>query len=335
MRRGIAKAGVVALGLLPGLFFSADASFSAESGAGHPLNALSICWENDAFDATDANYTNGLSMGFTQKGSGVLGGLWDLFGADRGELFSSYEVSQFLYTPLELDISVPDPRDRPYAGILYLGLTTHLQSRESQQSLKIVAGVVGPYSLGEKAQNVSHYVFENKKPQGWGSQLKNEPILNLMYEYRHKIALASTDSWVGIELIPIGGATLGNLSIKARAETQLRIGYHLPNDFGTTLLREMAYLPFPQDARTDHKWGIYAFAGGSASLIARDLTLDGNSFEKGPSVDKRPFVPAVEFGASLWTSRFQTSFTYLMGGKDFYGQRVREDYGSVSFSCFF
>jgi len=331
----IAKAGVVALCLLPGLIFSADASFSAEQGSGHPLNAVSINWENDAFDASDANYTNGLSIGLTQKGSGLLGGSWNLFGAARGELFSSYEVSQFLYTPVDLDRSEPDPADRPYAGVLYLGLATHLQSEESQQSLKLVLGVVGPYSQGEKSQNVSHHLLDNKMPQGWGHQLKNEPILNLMYEYRHRFPLVPRDSALGIELIPIGGATLGNLSTKARVETQLRIGYHLPDDFGTTLMREIAYLPFPQVARADHRWGIYAFAGASASLIARDLTLDGNSFEKGPSVDKRPFVPAVEFGASLWTSRFQTSFTYLVSGNDFYGQRVREDYGSVTVSCFF
>lgn len=334
MGREIAKTGVAALGLLLTLLFSANASFSAEQGAGRPQNALTLYWENDAFDGTDANYTNGISMGLTQKGSGVLGGLWSLFGA-HGELYSSYELSQLLFTPADLDRSVPDPSDRPYAGLLYLGLTTHLQSRERQQSLKLVMGVVGPYSQGEKAQDVAHHVFANKMPKGWGSQLKNEPILNLMYEYRHKFALASTDSGVGVELIPIGGASLGNLSIKARAETQLRFGYQLPNDFGTTLLREIAYLPFPQATRTDNNWGIYAFAGASASLIARDLTLDGNSFEKSPSVDKRPFVPAVEFGTSLWTNRFQTSFTYLMCGKEFYGQRVREDYGSLTFSFFF
>ncbi len=333
--REIAKAGFFVLVLLPILFLPAKAASAAESGVGHPLDAVSVYWENDAFAGTDANYTNGISMGLTQKGYGVLGGFWQFFGELRGELFSSYEVSQLLHTPADLERSVPDPGDRPYAGLLYLGLTTHLQSEKSLQSLKLIAGVIGPYSLGEKSQNVAHHAFENKMPRGWGSQLKNEPVVNLMFDYRRKYPLVSTSSGFGVELIPIGGVSLGNLSIQARAETQVRIGYNLPNDFGTTLLRGIAYLPFPQANNMGDKWGIYTFAGASATAIARDLTLDGNSFEKSPNVDKRPFVPAVEVGASLWTSRFQTTFTYLMSGNNFYGQRVRGDYGSVVVSCFY
>jgi hypothetical protein len=50
---------------------------------------------------------------------------------------------------------------------------------------------------------------------------------------------------------------------------------------------------------------------------------------------KRLLLPAVEFGASLWTRRFQTSFSYVILDSEFYGQNDREDYGSVLFSYFF
>jgi hypothetical protein len=76
-------------------------------------------------------------------------------------------------------------------------------------------------------------------------------------------------------------------------------------------------------------------AGGAANLIARNLTLDGNSFAESRSVDKRLFLPAAEFGASLWTRKFQTTFSYVMWGKEFYGQPDREDYGSVLLTYFF
>ena len=109
----------------------------------------------------------------------------------------------------------------------------------------------------------------------------------------------------------------------------------IPDDFGATVLRGIGYLPFPQEERTRHAWGIYAFAGGSASLVARNLTLDGNTFADSRSVDKRLFVPALEFGASIWMSRLQASFSYVMMGKEFYGQQVREDYGSILLSYLF
>jgi len=76
-------------------------------------------------------------------------------------------------------------------------------------------------------------------------------------------------------------------------------------------------------------------ARGSAGLVARNLTLDGNTFANSRSVDKRLFLPALEFGASLWTSRLQATFSYVMMGKEFYGQQVREDYGSILLSYFF
>ena len=65
------------------------------------------------------------------------------------------------------------------------------------------------------------------------------------------------------------------------------------------------------------------------------MTLDGNTFADSRNVDKRPFLPAAEFGATFWTEYFQTSFAYVMWGKEFYGQKEREDYGSILFSAFF
>jgi hypothetical protein len=156
----------------------------------------------------------------------------------------------------------------------------------------------------------------------------------LLYEYRHKYRLTPRDAAITVELIPMGGAFLGNYLTQAEAEVQCRIGYQ-PDDFGATVLRGVSYLPFPQEERTHHTWGFYAFAGGAANLVARNLTLDGNTFAESRSVDKRLFLPAAEFGASLWTKWFQTTLSYVMWGKEFYGQPKREDYGSVLISCFF
>ena len=104
---------------------------------------------------------------------------------------------------------------------------------------------------------------------------------------------------------------------------------------GTTVLRGSGYLPFPQDDNSHHAWGIYAFAGGGANLVARNLVLDGNTFADSRSVDKRLFLPAAEVGASLWTRYFQATFAYVMWGKEYYGQKTREDYVSGLLSCFF
>lgn len=313
----------------------ATPSFAADKPGERKGSSFSIRWENDTFGGTDANYTNGFSLALTQQGRGPIGGAWHLFGDPEGEKFTTYDLGQLVFNPDDTGRRVPDPSDRPYAGFLYLGLTTFLQHDESLHGLKLFVGVVGPVSLSEAVQKATHRVFLYNMPQGWDFQLKNEPVVNLLYEYRHKITFTPRDAAVGVELIPVGSAMLGNFLIQAQAEAQFRIGYHLPDDFGATVLRGIGNLPFPQVGGTRHSWGFYAFAGGSASLVARNLTLDGNTFANSRSVDKRLFLPALEFGASLCTSRFQASFSYVMMGQEFYGQHVREDYGSILLSYFF
>lgn len=313
---------------------SITASFAAEHQSEPIRSAFSIRFENDSFGGTDANYTNGISMALTSRGKGLLGGVWDLAGNTEGERFATYELTQLMFTPEDLKRSNPDPADRPYAGLLYLGFATHMQREDSLHSLKLMAGVAGPASYAEGLQRFGHRVLGTALAEGWAHQLKNEPVVNLLYEYRHRYRITPRDAAVTVELIPIGGAFLGNYLTQAEAEMQFRIGYH-PDDFGATVLRGIGYLPFPQEERTHHVWGFYAFAGGAANVVARNLTLDGNTFAESRSVDKRLFLPAAEFGASLWTRWFQTTFSYVMWGKEFYGQPEREDYGSILFSCFF
>ena len=308
-------------------------SFAAEQQAAPKTSAFSLRWENDTFGNTDENYSNGISFALTRKGKGLLGWVWDLAGNVEGERFATYELTQLEFNPSNLILSNPDPTDRPYAGLLYLGATTHLQRDDSLHSLKLMAGVVGPVSFAEGLQRSTHSLIGSHTPNGWDYQLKNEPIINLLYEYRHKYRFTPDDSPVTVEMIPMGGAFLGNYLIQAEAEVQLRIGYH-PDDFGATVLRGVGYLPFtPEDKAA--QWGFYLFAGGAANLVARNLTLDGNTFANSRSVDKRLFLPAAEFGASLWTTWFKTTVSYVMWGREFYGQPEREDYGSILLTFFF
>ncbi len=311
--------------------FSASASFAEEPLP--PQNAFSVRDENSALGGHDENYTNGISIALTRKGKGPLGGVWDLVGKSDGERFATYELTQLMFSP-DFRLSNPGPTDHPYAGLLYLGITTHLQSEKSLHSLKLIAGLAGPDAFAGEVQKFVHRIEGYDDPQGWAHQIKNEPVVNLFYEYRRKYALTTHDSEIDVDLIPMGGAFLGNYLIQAETDAQFRMGY-LPNDFGTTVLRGSGYLPFPQAEKARHEWGIYAFAGGGASLVARNLVLDGNTFAHSRNVNKRPFLPAAEVGASLWTQRFQATFSYVFWGKEYYGQQIRENYLSGLLSCFF
>ena len=303
-----------------------------------PRLALSFRWENDALAGTDENYSNGISLALSHEGFGLLGGFWKWFGAAKGRWVSSYELGQIIVTPSDIDRQVPDPEDRPYAGLLYGAISTQFMRANQFHGLKLITGVVGPASLAEETQKAVHRLLEDQEPQGWDYQLKNEPIFNLVYEHRRRYALFKLETGWGADAIPMVGAMLGNVLIQTQVDAQVRFGYRLPDDFGTTLMRGLGNLPFPQSRRvadSSPPFGVYLFAGGGANLVAHNLTLDGNSFRDGPSVEKNPFFPAAEFGVSFWTRRFETAFSYVIWGKEFVDQQRISEFGAVTLTYHF
>lgn len=307
----------------------------AAPASGEPPRALVLRWENDVLSSTDANYTAGFSMNYTRNDSGILGWIWGEYGANHGRPYSSYELAQLLFTPSDLDRVPPDPRDRPYAGLLYAGITTGLQTESSLNALKLLVGVVGPSSLGEVGQETTHYLLGHTLPDGWDYQLKDEPLLNLIYEYRHRYRLAGSDNGLAAELIPIGTAMVGNYLTKARVEAQLRLGYRLSDDFGETSIRGLGALPLPENGAVPGDPGMYVYMGGGGDMVAHDITLDGNSFSSGPGVDKKTFVSSGIVGLAYRSERFLGSFSYIFRGREFEGQDGGEKYGSIAFTYLF
>ena len=309
----------------------------AKSGSNEAHGAISLRLENDAFAGTDEDYSNGISVSVLLRGRGLLGGFWDLFGKDDRDYFQGYEAGQVIITPTDTSRPIPDPKDRPYAGMLYVDLATAMRQENVFHGFKVMTGVVGPYSLAEETQNWFHDRIGSGHAQGWDYQLHNEPILNLVYEHRRKYQLFHTGPGFGADVIPAGSAMLGNVLIQAQVGAQLRLGYNLPDDFGTTLLRGFGELPFPQYSSLEAapKFGVYAFASAGGTAVAHNISLDGNSFQDSPHVDKRPFFSTAEVGASLWTRWFEATFSYVYWGKEFYGQQKDSRFGAVSVSWFF
>jgi hypothetical protein len=302
------------------------------------LWAVSVHWENDTFGRTDRFYTDGVALGVSHTGPSWMDPLADWLPWGEGRRTVGYDVAQAMFTPADTDRSIPDPNDRPYAGILAVGLTLHVEKEHSYHGLKFVTGVVGPWSLAEETQREVHHLVGIDQSQGWDYQLENEPIFNFAYEYRHKFHLAGDrDKW-SLQALPLAGGWLGNMLIQGQAGGLLRFGYNVPDDFGPTLVRGMGHMPPPRrDAHGQSKsdWGYSVYGGSVANLVLRDITLDGNTFEDSPSVDKKFFVPMAGVGVSVGNRRFQASFAYIFWGKEFEGQDENSKFGSLTVSYFF
>jgi lipid A 3-O-deacylase len=295
-----------------------------------PATTVSMRWENDVVAGTDSDYSNGTSISLSHEGRGLLGGMWDWFGLHGGRRVSSYEIGQLIVTPKDISATVPDPTDRPYAGLLYVALSTQYARENRFHGLKFITGVVGPASGAAETQSWFHRLIGKPQAQGWGHQLQNEPILNVVYEHRRRYSIAKSESGWGTDAIPVVGGMLGNVLIQAQAGAQVRVGFTLPDDYGTTLMRGLGNLPFPRVRAGRRAFGVYAFAGGGGNAVARNLALDGNTFRDGPRVDTIPFFAAAEAGVSLWTRWFEATLTYVAWGREYESQPKASQFGAAT-----
>ena len=323
---------------------NASAAEPSHAKAATSINAeprqwsLSARWENDAFGGTDRFYTNGISFSLARSGSSWLDPLADRLPWGTGHRTVSYEFGQIMVTPVDTSRPIPDPADRPYAGILYLGLSLHVDGKDSYHGLKFITGVVGPWSLAEETQKEVHRWVDSSQPQGWDYQLRNEPIVNLVYEHRRKYRLLGKSCGLALEMLPAANVMLGNVLTQGQIGGQLRLGYNIPDDFGTTLMRGMVHLPPPRpstDPRLSQKLGVFIYGGANMNLVLRHITLDGNTWKESPSVEKEWLVPAAEVGMAVATRRFMVTFSHVLWGREFKGQQTNSEFGAFTVTCRF
>ena len=344
--RGLAKAAwalALSLPILPAMARSpADDSPGAQgckATEAIEFRGLTARLENDLFVDTDHNYTNGVA--FTAVSHDIPGSLrseclptpvrlhaelikWlnPGFWSDAGSPAHSQNVvvkfGQSMYTPndpLRTDLILGD---RPYAGLLYVGMSWNRRTHASQSATEmldtreVTLGVIGPWSLAEQAQNLVHDAIGADRFLGWEHQLKNEPALQLALDRKFKDYRGDAAVTPGLSADSIRsiGLRLGNIETSAAAGIEGRIGWNIPNDFGTYPIRPGAENRPPSSASVrgsandatrigaGPRAGVHLFGTLEAKFVARDFSLDGNLFRSSHRVTRRPWVVQAAVGLS-------------------------------------
>ena len=300
----------------------------AELPAADPANIITLQSENDSIGHTDRNYTAGIRFGWTSpnvdaEGRNFLpGALVDLdtyvWGEGRQRI--SFDISNSIFTPRDTAAVIPNPKDRPYAGVM-LGSAFLLHDTATSRSLMgISLGVLGPSSRAEDIQNGFHDLIRETVSQGWRHQIKDMPIAQVFVGRTLRYELTpNPGTGVDIDVLPSASAGAGSLRDYAQVGIQLRIGQGLQSDFGTTRIRpglsgSDAYTP-----NRDFVW--YFFFGADGQAIGWDATLDGNPFRSGPHVSRQPFVGEIEAGLAVIYRGVRLTYTHVAQTQEFYGQR--------------
>jgi hypothetical protein len=256
-----------------------------------------------------------------------------IFGSDRQ---TSYFLEQGAYTPEgdNKSITTVVADDRPYAGYLKLGcrITARKTNGTNQivDTLDLTAGLIGPASLASWVQEKAHSAGGIDSVAGWDNQLDNEPIVNIDYERQFR----SIHKFVGsimAEFSPHVGVGLGNMFIYASSGLMVRIGSGLDKDYGGPRQSlHLSGLSFYQPAISCCRWDI--FAGLEASVIGRNIFLDGNTFSSSHSVDKEYFVIDTMVGGSVTYKTFRIILTLVDRTEEFTLQEGHDSLVKLSLS---
>jgi lipid A 3-O-deacylase len=300
--------------------------------------------ENDALmpNPTDRWYTQGLELNYLSApiaGTGVAAILPSTYldpGSFRTQRFELI-FGQSIFTPQNLSLNPPDPRDRPYAGWMYAGAGLYQETdHHSLDHLQLLVGVVGPAALGEQVQNGFHKLISGINSQAtaqWSIQLKNEPGVVLTYEHKWRWGVP-LGAGFGIDFIPDVGATVGNVFTYGEAGAMVRLGRNLNVDYGPARIKPATSgTTWFDPSQLQGPLGWYVFVGAQGRAVARNIFLDGNTFVTSPSIAKEPLVADLSGGISFfWSDLTKVDFVLTWRSKEFVTQTEPDRYGGVNIS---
>jgi hypothetical protein len=309
--------------------------------------------ENDYFGGNDRHYTNAtrltwLSSDLTEYDEDTRLPRWGLPLIRKLPLINrpgfqrnvGLSLGQNIYTPEDISRRDLIKDDRPYAGWTYLSLTFHVKNVTRMDVFEVTLGIVGPSSLAKETQRTVHRWVDSKEPKGWDHQLRNELGLTIGWQRNWRLFSAGMGSGFGFDFIPHIGGVAGNVATFANIGGELRIGYNLPFDFGTSFIRLGSGIEAPVDSadprlRPRKNFGIHLFADVDGRAVARNIFLDGNTWKESHSVDRKRLVADMAAGIAILYKRLKLSYAHVYRTKEFDGQDQSQLFGSVTLAITF
>jgi hypothetical protein len=273
---------------------------------------------NDAFNPkpTDKHFTNSGTLGYrTNSVPEILRKSFNALTRDADATIYGLSLSQFIFTPKDLNLTSLIPDDRPYAGSLFASGIIAARKGNSLVLYGVDVGVVGPASLAEEMQGAWHDVIGKRHAKGWENQLDNEFGINFLYKRSKSFR---KDGLVDRELILDTGVSLGNMNTHAEVGGAVRVGYNIPDDMGMGI-------------GGNNKLSVYGIMKINQRVVLRDIFLDGNTFGDSHYVHKNMNVTTASAGIVVRYKNFEMEYKYEYMTEQFKNQKGPDVNGVISF----
>ncbi len=304
------------------------------------LFRFNLYFENDLFSTSDNQYSSGEKFNFIYHVENPQSTFYDLLFLDLGEedVYMSFSLANMIFTPEDLSQTGLIVDDRPYTGWTYVEASLHKSSASRLHSLYLQIGYVGPNSKAEEIQTAIHEMTDSEPPMGWDNQLSNELGVNLRYIHKWRFAPEPLFN-VETAFVPFVEGDLGNIIVQASAGMSMRVGWNIPKDFGISSLGTGGEVGIPVSSAhkkmMEQPWSFSFNLSGSGSAIARDISLDGNTFKASHSVEKKNFVGYLGYGFSLRYKSFMLEYIKNANSKRFEEENKPHAVGTVVASWLF
>lgn len=138
-------------------------------------------------------------------------------------------------------------------------------------------------------------------------------------------------SGYALELDPEAGVSAGNVFAYGALGAMVRFGQDLGVDYGPAHIRPSS--SGTTWLRPSGGFGWYVFAGVETRFSARNIFLDGNTFQDSPNVDKESIVSDFSAGLSLYYGdRVKVDSTFTERTEEFTTQSGHDRFGGVNLS---
>jgi len=226
-----------------------------------------------------------------------------------GHGLHSWFIAQEIYTPASIQVAEPQPDDRPWAGVLYVGRSWEAIGRRGDalaaRRIEMGVGFVGDASLARQAQERVHHVTGSDSPKGWDNQIHNRVAAAIRVLERRRWGDDHAD------FVAHAGGMLGTLQGYAHAGATLRYG-----SFGCEIATPgvVSHILRVSEVggcqRASNAARYFGFIGVDIRALAWNEVIDGRPRRGASHVRSKHLVGELRTGFSYGMGRW--TITYLM-----------------------
>lgn len=137
-------------------------------------------WDNDMFVFKDYYYTQGAHLYFVNPALRKNPANHILFQLKNADNYYGIGLIQEIFTPKDINDSLLNIVDRPYAGTLFIRLfsVSSNPNKKLRLTSQLDLGILGPLAGAKQAQKYIHDWLDLGFPIGWDFQIENRPYIN-------------------------------------------------------------------------------------------------------------------------------------------------------------